>query len=79
MENVYDLLDTNNGIQRFNAGKLEKTFELSLCKDEFIKCVKIRNSDGKVCILRYAYYIGNCNQKRNDVFEKHIEKYYEKI
>lgn len=78
-ENVFDLIDTNNGITRFKFGTLEKTFDVSLCKNEFIKCIKVRNKDGKICVLRYTYYTLPVNQKINDSFEKYIKKHYELV
>lgn len=78
-ENVFDLLETSNGIKRFNAGILEKYFDLSMCKNMFIKCVKVRNKDGKIFILRYEYYIETVNQKKNKVYENYIKNNYELV
>lgn len=74
---TYDLIDKGKYIEVFNAGILEKTFNLSLSKSETIQNVKVIGKSGNMIMLRYVWYPETEHINHTaERFEKWIDENY---
>ena len=72
--NIYDLIMKGNGITVMSFGCIENHFDLSMCRTQNVKFVKVRGQRG-IIILRYSYW----NDFDAQRYEKYINKNYQRI